>query len=118
MQGQALHLPKGASRHLPLSLSPKQIPQEVSAYKQVLNPERRCVLRHYSRDKAPSGAFRLPTGLRVPPQGCSLLRVREASHKYGSMHRDYLEVKLERKERHLPMFCGISPLVLAYITLK
>ncbi len=39
----------------------KQISKEVTDYNQVFYPESRSLLRHYSRDKEPSGAFRLPT---------------------------------------------------------
>ena len=38
----------------------KQISKEVTAYNQVFYPESRILQRHYSRDKTPSGAFRLP----------------------------------------------------------
>ena len=76
------------------------------------------MLRHYSRDKAPLGAFRLPTGLRVPPQGCALLIACGASHKYGSMLRDYLEVRLERNVRHFASVLWHKPLALAHLTFK
>ena len=43
----------------------KQISKEVTAYNQVFYPESRSLLRRYSRDNAPSGAFRLPTGSSI-----------------------------------------------------
>ena len=36
---------------------PKESPKEVTAYNQVFYPESGCLLRRYSRDKAPLGAF-------------------------------------------------------------
>ena len=39
----------------------KQISKEVTAYNQVFYPESKHLLRRYSRDNTPSGAFRLHT---------------------------------------------------------